>query len=78
MNFKSGISGLGSGSVCYAAAEGESMSALVKFNGAIRRVDVNLTTKAMKNCGTVSLADECMLTATGRIEKLGEVYYVEG
>lgn len=76
MNFKSGIAGLGGGSVCFAGANGDEMIVMIKQGGAIRKVTVNLATKAMRNHGIVSLADECFPTASGRIERLGEVYFV--
>lgn len=77
MNFKNGITGLGEGSVCFAEANGSKSVMLIRNGSQIRKVTVDLVGKAVTNHGVISLADECFLTATGRVEKLGEYYYVE-
>lgn len=77
MNFKSAVTCLGSGSVAYARASGDIADVLVRSGGAIKRVRVDLKLKAVEHAGVVSLADECLPTESGRIEKLGEIYYAE-
>lgn len=76
MNFKSAVTPLGGGALCYARADGDKADILIRSGGKTRRVSVDLKTKAVKNVGVISLAEECLPTATGRIEKIGEMYYV--
>lgn len=75
MNFKSAVTSLPKGTVAFAEAEGDEMTALIKRGGAMRKVRVNLKTKAVKDFGTASYADECMITSAGRIERLGGMYF---
>ena len=77
MNFKSAVTCLGEGSVAYARADGNEAAILVRSGGAIRRVRVDLVSKAVRHVGVVSLAEECLPTESGRIEKIGEIYYAE-
>lgn len=76
MNFKSAVTPLGKGSLAYAAASADKADILIRRLGAIERVKVDLKTKAVRYEGRLSLAEECLPTATGRIEKIGEIYYV--
>ena len=77
MNFKSAVTFLGEGSIAYARKEGDAADILLRYGGAIRRVRVDLVSKAVEDLGVFSLADECLPTADGRIAKLGEMYYAK-
>lgn len=77
MNFKNSVTPLGKGRVTYACADKENATLLLRTCGEIRGVSVDLASKAVKDLGTVSRADECIPTRQGKIEKLGELYYVE-
>ena len=75
MNFKHSVTPLGRGSVTYARTYGDEATVLIRRDGAIRGVRVDLAAKSVKDLGVVSLAEECLPTKDGRIEKLGELYY---
>ncbi len=75
MNFKSASTALGGGYAAYASADGDVAEILLKEDGAIKRTSVNLKTKAVKDCGVFSYADECLPTNGGRIETMGERRY---
>ena len=75
MNFKNSVTPLGRGSVTYARAEDGEVTVLIRRDGAICGVKADLAAKSVKELGVVSLAEECLPTEKGRIEKLGELYY---
>lgn len=75
MNFKSGMLKLPRGSVCHAEYADGKIRLLVKSGGAVRETEIDPVTKAVTDKGTVSLGEECLLTRSGRIEKIGGGLY---